>query len=158
MRHVLDALEKQFAVIDQMSRRLLSSLDNSELHRRPDGAINPIDPFSCGEFIARSASEVEKTFGGITTRLWDDPFEWTLPEKLSTVDALLGYLDEVESTRSKGFGYFQSDAELARQITAPEALRPIGELLVETVERAAHFQGRAFVMYQVVTGRRPPRL
>ena len=50
--------------------------------------------------LLRSAAAVEQTFGGITTRLWDDPFEWTLPEKLSSTDLLIGYLNEVEQTRT----------------------------------------------------------
>jgi hypothetical protein len=158
MRNVLETLEKQFAAIDRRSRTLLSELDESELYRRPNRALSSIEPFSCGEFIARSAAEVEKTFGGITTRLWDDPYEWTLPEKLATIDSVVEYLDEVAATREKGLEFLQDDADLARELPAPETLRPIGELLVDTVARAAHFQGRAFLIYQIVTGRKPPRL
>lgn len=158
MRNVLEALEKQFALIDKRSRALLSELAPSELYRRPDGALSSIEPFSCGEFIARSAAEVEKTFGGITTRLWDDPYEWTLPEKLSTIDSLRDYLDEVEATRTKGLAFLRQDADLGREIPAPEVMRPIGELLIDTAARAAHFQGRAFLIFQIVTGRKPPRL
>jgi hypothetical protein len=158
MRHLLDAFEAQFTTIDERSRMLLSSLTENELYRRPAGTLSSMEPFSCGEFIARSAAEVEKTFNGITTSLWDDPYEWTLPEKLSTIGSLLGYLDEVEVTRSRGLAFFQNDAELSRQIPAPETLRPIGELIVDTIARASHFQGRAFLLYQTVTDRRPPRL
>ena len=76
--------------------------------------------FSCGEYVLRTAAIVEKTFGGITTRLWDDPFEWTLPEKLSDKHAIIDYLDEVEQTRSNGFKFFTSDSDLTREMPAPE--------------------------------------
>src|SRR5688572_3861716 len=99
MDPILTAFDAQFLSIDTGSRMLLSFLDDDRLYARPPAAIGSIEPFSCGEFLARSAAEVEGTFGGLTTRLWDDPYEWTLPEKLTTVDSLLEYLDEVEVTR-----------------------------------------------------------
>src|SRR6185436_11799101 len=54
---------------------------------------------SMGEQLLRSAAAVERTFGGITANLWDDPFEWTLPEHLSTKERIDEYLGEVEDTR-----------------------------------------------------------
>ena len=54
---------------------------------------------SCGEQVLRSAAIVEQTFGGLTANLWDDPFEWTLPETLSTSAKVIEYLNEVEATR-----------------------------------------------------------
>lgn len=89
------------------------------------------------------------------TRLWDDPFEWTLPEKLSDKAAVLNYLDEVEATRSKGFGFFTSDADLKRAIPAPEKLRPLADILLEAVAHASHYQGRAFAIFQMLTAERP---
>ena len=115
-------------------------------------------PFSCGEYLLRSAAAVEQTFDGLTTRLWDDPFEWTLPEKLSTHEAIIQYLDEVEETRKKGFDFFRSDDDLARDIPAPEKLLSLAEILTDTLSRAAHHQGRAFAIYQVLTANKPPRL
>ena len=114
--------------------------------------------FSCGEYLLRSAGAVEQTFGGITTRLWDDPFEWTLPEKLSTPIAVLEYLDEVERTRLAGFGFFTSDGDLQKQIPAPEKLRSLFDLLLETLARAEHYQGRAFAVFQMLSDKKLPRL
>lgn len=102
--------------------------------------------FSYGELLLRSAAAVEQTFGGITARLWDDPFEWTLPEELSTAAKIAAYLDEVESTRLRGFAFFGSDDDLVKTIPAPEELRPIFDILLETLARAEHFQGRAFAI------------
>lgn len=116
------------------------------------------EAYSCGEYLLRSAAGVEQTFGGITVRLWDDPFEWTLPEALSTRDKIIEYLDEVETTRKKGFAYFTSDADLVRRIPAPERLTPIFELLLDTTSRAEHFQGRAFAIFQVFSSAKLPRV
>ena len=114
--------------------------------------------FSCGEYILRSAGNVEQTFGGITTRLWDDPFEWTLPEELSTTNLMLDYLAEVEETRQKGFSLFASDEDLRREMPAPEKLKSIFEILLESVSRAEHFQGRAFAVFQMFSDDKLPRV
>src|SRR6266700_190219 len=103
MNPILRSFENRFAMIDARSRDLLSRLSDEMLYARPRKTGLEMAPFSCGEYIVRSAAMVEKTFGGITTRLWDDPFEWTLPEALSTTDAVLNYLSEVEATRMAGF-------------------------------------------------------
>lgn len=115
-------------------------------------------PFSCGEYLLRSAGRVEMTFGGITTRLWDDPFEWTLPEKLSTRPAIFEYLDEVEATRLKGFSFFASDDDLGREIPAPEKMRRLADILIDTISRASHLQGRAFAILQTLSSDKLPRL
>ncbi len=158
MDPILSTLDRQFAQLDQRSRGLLALLDADTLYARPSEMAGSIEPFSCGEFVARSAATVERTFGGITTRLWDDPYEWTLPEKLADTGLLLGYLDEVEATRRRGFAFIASDAELGREIPAPERMRTLGEILVETITLASHYQGRAFAVYQLLTQRKPPRL
>jgi len=98
---------------------------------------------SFGEAILRSAAAVEQTFGGIMTRLWDDPFEWTLPEELSTAEKIKEYIWEVEKTRVKGFAFLISDDELLKQIPAPECIKPIFEILIETLARAENLHGRA---------------
>lgn len=104
---------------------------------------------SCGEYVLRSAGKVEQTFGGITSKLWDDPFEWTLPEELSTNRKIMEYLAEVEQTRLKGFAYLASDEDLLRTIPAPENLCLIFDVLLETVACAEHFQGRAVAVFQM---------
>lgn len=157
MDAILRSLDRQFASIDQRSRKLLSVLDADTLFKKPPGTPKSIAPFSCGEYILRSAAMVEKTFGGLTTRLWDDPFEWTLPEKLYDRESISGYLDEVEETRKRGFAFLASDTDLSRQIPAPERLTPIIDILIETISRAEHYQGRAFALFQVGTGNKPPR-
>lgn len=158
MKEILGAFERSFVKIDVDSRSLLDKIPESQLFEKPREIANSMAMFSCGEYILRSAAMVEKTFGGITTRLWDDPFEWTLPEKLATTEAILNYLDEVEFTRQKGFTFFTSDDDLRRQVPAPEQLIPISDLLLETLAKAAHFQGRAFAVFQMLSDEKLPRI
>lgn len=128
------------------------------LMRKPRALSDPIAMFSIGEYIVRAGAMVEQTFGGITTRLWDDPFEWTLPEKLNSHEAILEYLAEVESTRLKGFGAFGSDRDLERRFPAPTVLTSLGELLLATLTRSSHFQGRAFAVFQMLSDQKLPRV
>lgn len=158
MDPILSAFDRRFRVIYARSRELIGALSDSNLYARPRETRLEMAPFSCGEYILRSAAMVEKAFGGITTRLWDDPFEWTLPEKLNNRQLILNYLDEVEATRLKGFAFFTSDDDLNREIPAPEKQRPIIDILLETVGLAEHFQGRAFAIFQVLTDEHLPRL
>lgn len=158
MRKILSSLDRCFIRIDGRSREVISNLSKDTLYQKPRESRHQLAPFSCGEYILRSAAMVERSFGGITTRLWDDPFEWTLPEKLSDKTSVIGYLDEVEATRKIGFAYFASDEDLRREIPAPVTLRPIIEILLETVGLAEHFQGRAFAIFQMLSDDPLPRL
>lgn len=158
MDQFLKAFDSRFELIDARSRDLLARVSENILYSRPRESRLEMAPFSCGEYILRSAAMVEKTFGGITTRLWDDPFEWTLPEKLRDKDKVLNYLNEVEITRKKGFAFFTSDDDLKREIPAPEKLRTIFDILLETVGLAEHFQGRAFAIFQMLSDEPLPRI
>ena len=158
MDAILSGFDRRFILIDAQSRELLSRMPDDILYKRPRESRLEMAPFSCGEYILRSAAMVEKTFGGITTRLWDDPFEWTLPEKLSTKELILNYLDEVEATRQNGFAFFTSYEDLKKEIPSPETIRPIFDILLETVGLAEHFQGRAFAIFQMLSDDALPRL
>lgn len=145
MDSLIAGFDRAFAALEVRSRELLDSLDDTELFVRVVDSDKLVGG-SVGEYILRSAAMVEKTFGGITTRLWDDPFEWTLPEKLSDKAAVRNYLDEVEATRRKGFAFFASDDDLLREIPAPAKLMPIIDVLLDTLVNASHYQGRAFAI------------
>jgi len=157
MDPMLTTFDKSFRELEGRSRTLLSKLPEDRLFEKPRDIANSMAMFSVGEYILRSAAMVEKTFGGITTRLWDDPFEWTLPEKLADKASILQYLDEVETTRLKGFEFFTSDEDLKRQMPAPEKLRSVFEILLETLAIAEHFQGRAFAVFQMLSDEKLPR-
>ena len=152
MDPVLFALDRQFCSLDRRSREILGLLGDDQLFTKLPGFTAA--RYSCGELLLRSAAIVEMTFGGITTRLWDDPFEWTLPEKLSTHEAILDYLDEVEQTRKKGFGYFSSDSDLIRKIPAPQQLKPLIDILLDALRSSAHFQGRAYAVFGQLSSER----
>jgi len=158
MKNLIETFEKQFLKLHLRSVEFIKLVPTEKLYWQPreKDALFPVN--SCGEYILRSAAGVEQTFGGITTRLWDDPFEWTLPEQLSSNELILEYLAEVEVTRQKGFAFFNSDDDLRREIPAPERLRSIFQILLETTARAAHFQGRAFAVFQIFSDEKLPRL
>src|ERR1043165_4779420 len=101
MNNLIEIFENQFLKLHASSVEFIKLVPTEKLYWQPreKSALFPVN--SCGEFILRSAAAVEQTFGGITTRLWDDPFEWTLPEQLSTNDLILKYLSEVEETRKR---------------------------------------------------------
>ncbi len=105
------------------------------------------DSMSVVVFILRSAGVVEQTCGGITSNLWDDPFEWTLPETLSTSDRVREYLSEVEETRTHAFACFAGDMDLLKKVATPSGeMRPLLSLLLDTLVRALGFQGRAVAL------------
>lgn len=143
MDKFIEGLDRQFAQLHSDSRKLIETIPVELLYQQPPGKSNFLPLHSCGEHILRSAAVVEQTFGGITTNLWDDPFEWTLPETLQTPDKIAGYLDEVEVTRQHGFQHFKNDADLLKEIMAPSGHTQILPLLLDTLARAAHHQGRA---------------
>jgi hypothetical protein len=158
MDPITAALDERFRIVDGRSRQLLGLIDDEILYRRPRDIDVSMVPFSCGEYLLRSAAMVEKACGGLTTRLWDDPFEWTLPEKLSTVASVIAYLGEVEETRQGAFRFIRSDADLTKTLPAPERMRSIAEILLESVGSAEHYQGRAFALFQSMFDAKLPRI
>jgi hypothetical protein len=148
MNQLLDCFDQQFAQLHHGSRRLIETAPLELLYRKLPHRSGSLQ--SGGEQLLRSAAIVEQTFGGLNANLWDDPFEWTLPETLSTVEKVLNYLDEVESTRRLGFTSFKDDEDLARQIMAPAGQISLHSLLLDTLVRAVHHQGRARTILELV--------
>lgn len=151
MRTLIDIFDRQYSALHARSASFIGSVANTLLYKKtaPDGDL--MMKLTVGENLIRSAAFVELAFGGITTRLWDDPFEWTLAEALNDREKVLEYLGEVEATRIRGFAYFKTDDDLLRSIPAPRQLVPIAEILVETLSKAEHYQGRAFALNQTLT-------
>jgi hypothetical protein len=158
MKIFIESFDRQFLQIHSRSCELVGKIPDEKLFWQPreTDALFPVN--SCGEYVLRSAGKVEQTFGGLTTKLWDDPFEWTLPEQLSSGDLVLEYLNEVEETRKKGFALLQSDEDFRRELPAPEKLKTIFALFLETVARAEHFQGRAFAVFKMFSDEKLPKL
>jgi hypothetical protein len=95
------------------------------------------------EYIVRSAAVVEQTCGGLTSNLWDDPFEWTLPETLSNPDRIVEYLSEVDLARQRAFSAIADDSALTRYISDPSGERLLISVLLETLVKASEHKGRA---------------
>lgn len=157
MRNLIEIFDREFGRLHERSCRFAEMIPDEYLFTKPRELSRTFTMFSCGEYVLRSAASVEQTFLGITRRLWDDPFEWTLPEELSTGTKVLEYLAEVEETRVNGFRFFASDADLSREMPAPERLKSIGEILLSTIARAEHFQGRAFAVFQFYSDGKLPK-
>ena len=89
---------------------------------------------------------MEQTFGGLTANLWDDPFEWTLPETLSTPESIGEHLTEVDSMRQRVFTSIEGDGALSKYVSVPSGEpKMLVELLIETLARACDYRGRALV-------------
>lgn len=140
----IEGLEREFALIDSRTRDLLRQLPVERLYRP---AALPGLTTSVGELILRSAAAVEQTCGGLNANLWDDPFEWTLPETLSTPELVAEYLDEVGQTRDRFFARLKDDEDLKKLIVLPGGgTEPLNNLLLETLRRAAGNLERATVI------------
>jgi hypothetical protein len=151
MRTLIGSLDAQFADIDTRQRRLLLKSPEDRLFWTPTAATETLLTLSVGGAVLRSAAMVEQAFLGITRRLWDDPFEWTLPERLSTTTAVLEYLDEVAAARREGLSFLTSDEDLSRTLPAPEALKPIFQVLVEAIARSENFLGRGEAVARILS-------
>lgn len=164
-RMMIASLDKEFRCIHQTSQKLLESLSRDVrraklLYATARETVDGMLPvYSCGEHLLRSAGRIEQTFGGITVNLWDDPFEWTLPEALPSPEDVANYLNEAEAMRVRGFDLFQSDADLSKDIALPNGkMQPLLELLLETLRHAAHHQGRAFATLHTLDDIKLPHL
>jgi hypothetical protein len=125
-RQIVQHLEQEFSVLIQSLKDLVRS----------------VPP----ENLVRSGAVVEQTCGGLTSNLWDDPFEWTLPETLSNPDRIVEYLSEVDVARQRAFSSIQDDRALTKYISDPSGERLLISLLLETLVRAAEFRGRALTV------------
>src|SRR5216684_2873532 len=148
MSSLITWFDQQYAQLYSGWGKLIRELARESINRRANESDS--STLSCGEYIVKSARVVEQTFGGITANLWDDPFEWTLPETLPTPDKVAAYLDEVETTRRLGFLLFKSDEDLLKEIMAPSGFTQLLPLMLDTLTRAAHHQGRAWVTFEIL--------
>ena len=100
--------------------------------------------------LLRSAAILEQTFGGLTANLWDDPFEWTLPETLSTPELISEYLAEVNAARQRAFASISGDNQLTKYISVPSGEpQPLFVLLIETLVKAGDYRGRAVATHRI---------
>lgn len=157
-RTFIRSLDDQYARLHARSCALIEIIPAEHLYQQSRTAgAGALPVYSCGEHLLRSAAAVEQTFGGITANLWDDPFEWTLPEALKTPAHVAVYLKEVEATRQRGFALLITDASLSKEIVLPSGeMQTLCALLLETLADAAHHQGRAFASFRLFSDLRLP--
>jgi hypothetical protein len=152
-REIVASLDREFARLHFRSTAIIENTPASLLYDVP---LSPPGLHAIGESVLRSAAVIEQTFGGITANLWDDPFEWTLPEQLTTPATVLAHLVEVETMRNHAFASFTDDSCLVRSIATPaDGLVSLVELLLKTLLRAAHHQSQAVVALKALSGISP---
>ena len=160
MIQIVRGLDEQFARLQGRSLALVRAVALDRLYWQPPrehGSVFPV--YSCGEHVLRSAAAVEQTFGGINANLWDDPFEWTLPEALPTPSHVAEYLNEAEATRLRAFQTFREDSDLSKEIATPSGeMVTVFVLVAGTLARAAHHQGRAYATFRLFSDERLPRV
>jgi len=127
-REIVQHLDREFAaLIDSLKDLARSSLPN--------------------HYLVRSAAAIEQMCGGLTANLWDDPFEWTLPETLSSANRITEYLNEVDTGRQIAFAAIVGDSALLKYIAAPSGEpQLLISLLLETLVKASDYRGRAVLL------------
>jgi hypothetical protein len=144
-RDIVDHLDQEFASLITSLKDLASSVPRDLLYRNPPAV-------SVGENILRSAAAIEQTCGGLATNLWDDPFEWTLPETLSSPELIVDYLSEVDLARQRAFNSIRYDTALSKYVSVPSGEpRPLINLLLETLVKAGDFRGRAVASVKILS-------
>ena len=111
-RAVVSHLDQQFGALLNSLKDLARAVPPHLLYSNPPSV-------SIGENLLRSAAVIEQTCGGLVSNLWDDPFEWTLPETLSNADRVVEYLSEVDLARARAFNSIRDDGALIKYISPP---------------------------------------
>lgn len=156
MRILLTTYESQFTAWYSRAVALLGQVPEAKLYWQPRQS-NVLPVYSCGEYLLRSAGAVEQLFGGLTAQLWDDPFEWTLPEALPTAAKIIEYLSETDATRQRGFALLTTDNALTKEVMTPWGVRTVAALLLQTLARTAYYEGCAAATLRLLTDARGPR-
>ena len=155
-RDIVASLDREFSRLHQQACALIAATSIEVLYAVPEQTGSSQLP-AVGESVLRGAAAIEQTFGGITANLWDDPFEWTLPEYLSTSAKIREHLGEVEATRKRAFASFADDVCLLKHVAVPSGgTRPLIDLLLETLLNAASFQTQALLTLKILSGISPP--
>ena len=143
-REIVNHLELEFGSLVDSLKDLVNSVPPDRLYLTPPAV-------TIAESILRSAATVEQTCGGLTSNLWDDPFEWTLPETLSNGERVIEYLSEVDSALRRAFNAIVDDDALSKLVSVPsgEPVRLVS-LLLETLVTAAEHRGRAVATIKIL--------
>lgn len=136
----LQSIEQEFADLSLALATFVRATPDELIYKDP----NTANESTVGEAVVKSAAVLEQMFGGLTTNLWDDPFEWTLPETLASRALILEYLDEVDESRRRAFAFLADDSALAKNVSVPsDGQISVLDLLERTLNRAISYQNRA---------------
>lgn len=148
---IVDSLDKEFAFLIESLKELVRKVNADQIYGH-------VGDTSFGEQILRSAAVMEQTLGGLTSNLWDDPFEWTLPETLSTPDLVNDHLSEIDSLRKTFFRSIVNDEALNKYVAVPSGEpKTLIDVLRETLVRASDYRGRAVATLKILSGEGSPR-
>lgn len=154
MRESIESLDREFTGLLSELTALIQSIPGEKIYLNPKGAAEG----SVAESIVKCAGTLEQAFGGLTTNLWDDPFEWTLPETLSTTELIVDYLAEVDGTRARAFAFLVDDSALGKYIAVPSGEQTsIHSLLADALARARTYQARAIETAKMLFSDDAPR-
>ena len=131
-------------MVKETDREIIQQIDEefSSLIKSLKDLARSVPP----ENLVRSAAVIEQMCGGLTANLWDDPFEWTLPETLSNADRVVEYLDEVDLARQRTFDSID-DVALSKYIAVPSGeSRQLISVLLKTLVKASEYRGRAMLL------------
>lgn len=143
---IVESLDKKFAFLIESLKELVRKVATDQLYE-------PVGDTSFGEQILRSGAVIEQTLGGLTSNLWDDPFEWTLPETLSTSDRVIDHLAEIDLLRQTFFRSIANDEALSKFVSVPSGEpKTLIDLLLETLVRASDYRGRAVAALKILSG------
>jgi hypothetical protein len=140
-REIVQQLDREYAALIDSLKDLVRSVPAELLYRHPPAV-------SVGENILRSAAVLEQTCGGLTSNLWDDPFEWTLPESLSNPERINEYLAEVDVARQRAFRTIENDTALTKYVSGPSGERLLISVLIEALVKASGVRGAAVAIIQ----------
>src|SRR6478672_9382414 len=143
MMVLINWLDQEFKRLEIEWRESIRQVDEANLYSQARQKLAP-----GAEQILRSARIVEQVSGGITANLWDDPFEWTLPETLRTKDKLVAYVEEVRDARARAFQLIKTDADLLKIVMAPSGPTQLMSLLLDALVRAAYHQLQATRLFK----------
>ena len=145
--------------LERMHANLIEVLEiipEDQLHWKPFESPNFIRIYSCGELISHIGGIVEYAFNGITSNLWEEPFEWITREVLPTRSHVAAYLEEVATVRRMAFAGLTDD-DLPKRIYFPNATRTtLGEILIRTLTHASHHRGQVYAYAHLLTDARLP--
>jgi hypothetical protein len=136
----LQNLEREFAELLLALKAFVRTVPDEMIYSLPSDRPGA----TVGVIVIKSAAVLEQTFGGLTSNLWDDPFEWTLPETLASGALIIRYLDEVDAARQRAFAFLADDSALTKRVSVPsDGQISVSELLERTLLRAVSYQNEA---------------